>query len=338
MPMITIGLIGYGYWGPNLLRNVTSRDDCTVSWCADINTNALSTIRKRYPSIKTTTDYRDILNDPTVDAVIIATPVKTHFAIGQKALRAGKDVLIEKPLADSYTHALRLVEEADKTHSILMVDHTFIYTPAIRRVKEYLTQKKLGSLLYIDSVRISLGLFQNDTNVIFDLATHDFAIYDYLLGIQPSHISAIGASHFKNTRENLAYIVAQYENNFITHNHVSWLSPVKVRTMTISGKKRMLLYDDLQPSEKLRLYDKGVTVERNPQKIKQAKFGYRSGDMLVPNIEVKEALSSVADHFIHCIETRSTPYSDGEAGARVVKLVETATQSLRKGGKVLKVK
>ena len=335
--MIKIGLIGYGYWGPNLLRNFAGRDDCAVTWCADLSSSALATVRKRYPQIQTTTDFTDILKDSSVDAVIIATPVKTHFSICRKALQAGKDVLIEKPLADSYVHAVRLVEEAHKYDRILMVDHTFIYTPAVRRVKEYLTQKKLGKLLYIDSVRISLGLFQNDTNVVFDLATHDFAIYDYLLGIQPSHISAIGVSHFKNTKENLAYIVAQYENNFITHSHVSWLSPVKVRTMTISGEKRMLVYDDLQPSEKIRLYDKGVTIERNPQKIKQARFGYRSGDMLVPNIEVQEALSNVATHFIHSIQNRTTPDSDGEAGARVVRLVETATQSLRKGGKVLRL-
>lgn len=332
---ILIGLIGYGYWGQNLLRNFIETDGCIVKMCADTNAQAVNLVVRRYPAVGTTQDYHTVIKDPAIDAVVIATPVATHFPIAKEALESGKDVWIEKPMTASYQEAVKLTDLARRKKRLIMVDHTFIYTPAVRKIKELIDKGQLGNVFYTDSVRIALGLFYQDINCIYDLACHDFSIIHYLFNKTPTQVSASGIAHFDNAQENLAYVLARYDDRFIAHVHVSWLSPVKVRSMTISGSKTMIMYNDLEPSDKIRIYDKGVVVDKDPSLVYQTRYGYRSGDMLVPHLEIKEALSAAASHFIDCIQHRTKPDSDGNTGAHVVQILEAATKSLRGGGKVV---
>jgi predicted dehydrogenase len=341
--VIGIGIIGYGYWGPNLVRNFFETPDCRVVSVSDLSRDRLAKIGPRYPTVETTTDYRDLLRDPRIDAVVVATPVSTHFTLGMEALRAGKHVLIEKPMTCDATEALKLVDEADLRKRILAVDHTFVYTPAVRKIHELVTKGDLGDIYYYDSVRVNLGLFQHDVNVIWDLAVHDLAIMDYLLPVQPVAVSATGIGHVPGEPENMAYVTLHFDSNVMAHLHVNWLSPVKVRKTLIGGSRKMVSYDDLEPSEKIRIYDKGITLkdaavtggDGNGNGKYAMLVGYRSGDLWAPQIALTEALSIEARHFVDCIANNQTPIADGRSGLRVVRMLEAATESMRASGRLI---
>jgi predicted dehydrogenase len=329
-------MIGVGYWGPNLIRNFSDLDDAQVVACSDLSQERLNKIAKRYPGVKCTTNYEEMLRDPNVDAVVIATPVSTHYPIACAALEHGKHVMIEKPLADSAYRSLDLIERAKKANRVLMVDHTFIYTSAVRKMRDLIESGELGDILYFDSIRVNLGLFQKDINVIWDLAPHDLSIMDYLLRAEPIAVSAIGASHAGNNIANIAYMTLRFPNNVIAHFHVNWLAPVKIRQTLLGCSKKMVVYDDVEPTDKIRVYDKGITVNGlngSAEKRYQALVGYRTGDVLIPKIDTTEALSRVAQEFISSINENRAPLTDGVAGYRVVRILEAAQQSLEANGR-----
>lgn len=333
--MINIGVIGYGYWGPNLVRNFAELNGSNVAAVADLDPAKLALVNKRYPAVRTTTRFQDLLEDDSIDAIAIATPVNTHFELGMAALKAGKHVWLEKPMTETSYQASKLVAEAAKRNLVLMVDHTFIYTGAIRKMAEIVRSAELGKIFYYDSIRINLGLFQRDVNVISDLAAHDFAILDYLLQEHPIAVSAGGINHFPGTPENLAYITLFYESGTIAHVNVSWLAPVKVRQILLGGSKKMIVYDDLEPSEKVRVYDSGVSFTDDPERIHEMRVGYRTGDMWAPKLSTTEALRVEGEHFVDCIQNGTTPESGGELGLRVVELIEAATSSMRGRGETV---
>ncbi|MBH8561058.1 Gfo/Idh/MocA family oxidoreductase [Nostoc sp. CENA67] len=335
--MINIGVIGYGYWGPNLVRNFAEIPTAQVTKVSDFKPELLAKAQARYPTIQVTTDSRDIFKDPKIDAVVIATPVSTHFDLALAALQAGKHVLVEKPMTTSSEQAKRLIEEAEKRNLVLMVDHTFVYTGAVRKMHELITSKRLGDIYYYDSVRVNLGLFQHDVNVIWDLAVHDLSIMNYLLPSQPYAVSATGISHVPGEPENIAYLTLFFESNLIAHIHVNWLAPVKVRRTLIGGSQKMIVYDDLEPSEKVKIYDKGITVNGNSESVYQMLIGYRTGDMWSPQLDMTEALRTEGLHFINCIEQGSRPITDGEAGLRIVRILEAATESMRQRGQLVEL-
>ena len=333
--MINIGIIGYGYWGPNLVRNFAEMSRAKVVAVADLDSAKLEVLQRRYPAITTTTDFQDLLIDPTIDAIAVATPVSTHFEFGMAALKAGKHLWIEKPMTETSLQARKLVDEAERRQRVLYVDHTFIYTGAVRKMGEIIKTGKLGRVFYYDSVRVNLGLFQRDVSVIADLAVHDFSILDYLLGEHPIAVSASGTNHFPGTPANLAYITLFYSSGTIAHTNVSWLAPVKVRQILVGGSKKMIIYDDLQPDEKIKVYDKGVSFTDDPQQIHDMRVGYRTGDMTAPKLAVTEALRVGGEHFIDCIENSKVPETDGRLGLRVVELIEAATSSMRGKGETV---
>lgn len=336
--MISIGIIGYGYWGPNLVRNFAETPGAAVAGVADLDTAKLELVQRRFPAIKTTTDFRDLIADPSIDAIAVATPVSSHFELGMAALKAGKHLWVEKPMTETSYQAQKLVDEAERRGRVLIVDHTFIYTGAVRKMGDIIKSEELGRIYYYDSTRVNLGLFQRDVSVISDLAVHDFTILDYLLGEHPVAVSASGINHFPGTPENLAFITLFYDSGTIAHTNVSWLAPVKVRQILIGGSKKMIVYDDLQPSEKIKVYDKGVSFTDDPQKILEMRVGYRTGDMWAPNLAVTEALRIESEHFIDCIEHSKVPETDGRLGVRVVELIEAATSSMRGKGETLYIK
>lgn len=333
--MVKIGVIGYGYWGPNLVRNFAESTFAEVAAVADLDSNKLALVARRYPTIKTTTDFQDLLRDPEIDAIAVATPVSTHFELGMAALKAGKHLWLEKPMAETSLQARKLLDEAQKRNRILLVDHTFIYTGAVRKMAELIRAGELGRIYYYDSIRVNLGLFQRDVNVISDLAVHDFSILDFLLGEHPVAISASGINHFPGTPENLAYITLFYDSGTIAHTNVSWLAPVKVRQILVGGSKKMITYDDLEPSEKVRIYDKGISFTDDPKQIYEMRVGYRTGDMWAPKLEATEALRTEGEHFVDCIVNGKNPESDGGLGLRVVELIEAATSSMRGRGETV---
>src|SRR4051812_3280021 len=332
-----IGVIGYGYWGPNLVRNFSETSSGTVAAVADLDPRKLAQLNKRYPAVKAVTDFQEVLRDPTIDAVAIATPVRTHFELGMAALKAGKHVWLEKPMTETSLQARKLVDEARRREKVLFVDHTFIYTGAVRKMADIIRSGDLGRVYYYDSTRVNLGLFQRDVSVISDLAVHDFSILDHLLGEHPTAVSASGINHFPGTPENLAYITLFYESGTIAHVNVSWLAPVKVRNILVGGSKKMITYDDLEPSEKVKIYDKGVSFTDDPAKIHEMRVGYRTGDMWAPKLDASEALRVEGEHFVDCIEQKKTSLTDGRLGLRVVELIEAATSSMRGRGETVYV-
>ncbi len=334
---INIGVIGYGYWGPNLVRNFVETPGAQVRTVSDFKPELLAKVQARYPTVQVTTDCQDIFSDPKIDAVAIATPVSTHFDLALAALQAGKHVLVEKPMTVSSEQAMRLIEEAEKRNLVLMVDHTFVYTGAVRKMRDLVVTNVIGDIYYYDSVRVNLGLFQHDVNVIWDLAVHDLSIMDYILPSQPYAVSATGMSHVPGEPENIAYLTLFFEGNLIAHIHVNWLAPVKVRRTLIGGSQRMIVYDDLEPSEKVKIYDKGITVNGNAESLYQMLIGYRAGDMWAPHLEVTEALRTEGLHFINCIEKGDRPITDGQAGLRVVRILEAATQSIKQHGQLVEL-
>ena len=335
--MVRIGVIGYGYWGPNLVRNFTETPGAMVAAVSDLDSKMLALVNKRFPSVRTTTDFRDLLNDPQIDAIAVATPVHTHFDLGLAALKAGKHLWIEKPMTETSHQARLLTEEADRSELVLLVDHTFVYTGAVAKMGEVIRNGDLGDIYYYDSIRINLGLFQRDVSVISDLAVHDFSILDYLLDEHPVAVSASGTNHFPGTPENLAYVTLFYDSGTIAHANVSWLAPVKVRQILVGGSKKMITYDDLEPSEKVRVYDKGVSFTDDPQKIHEMRVGYRTGDMWAPRLSVTEALRAEGEHFVDCIVNKKTPQTDGQLGLRVVELIEAANRSMRHKGEMVDI-
>ena len=335
--MIKVGVIGYGYWGPNPVRNFMDAPGSTVVAVCDLRTERLAQLRIRYPSIQTVSDPNLLFNDPSVDAIVIATPVSSHFELAMAALRADKHVLVEKPLAANSEQGMQLIDEAARRRRVLMVDHTFVYTAAVRKIRELLTANALGDIYYYDAVRVNLGLFQHDVNVIWDLAIHDLSIMDYVLPAKATAVSATGISHISGQPENVAYMTLFFDNRMIAHVHVNWLTPVKVRHTLIGGSEKMILYDDLEPSEKVKIYDKGVTISQSPEAVYEMLVSYRSGDMWAPRLDATEALQTEALHFIDCLENGNKPETDGQAGLRLVRTVEAAEKSLRAKGQLVEI-
>jgi predicted dehydrogenase len=335
--MINVGVIGYGYWGPNLVRNFVEAPGSRVVAVSDLQDERLAKVQARYPQIGTTTKHRELLDNPTIDAIVIATPVSTHFDLAMQALRSGKHVLVEKPLAATSEQGERLVEEAARCKRVLMADHTFVYTGAVRKIKELVQGERLGQIYYYDSVRVNLGLFQHDVNVLWDLAAHDLSIMDYVLDEPPCAVSAIGTAHVPGQPRNMAYLTCLFSGSLIAHFHVNWLAPVKIRHTLIGGERQMIVYDDLEPSEKIKVYDRGITLNDGAEGRYQLLVGYRSGDMWAPQLSTAEALGVMARHFLECIEQDRQPLTNGHVGLRVVQMLEAATQSIMKRGRLVEL-
>ncbi len=333
--MIRIGVIGYGYWGPNLVRNFSEVAGCQIAAVCDARADRQAAVSRRYPSVRVTGDYRTILADPSIDAVAIATPVDTHFPLALEALCAGKHVWVEKPMTSTSEEARRLIDEAHRRRLVLHVDHTFLYTGAVRKIQELIAADDIGRVYYYDSIRVNLGLFQRDVNVIWDLAVHDISIMDAVMPLRPCAISATGTSHVPGAPENIAYLTMFFDGSTIGHVHVSWLAPVKVRRTLIGGSRKMIVYDDLETIEKVRVYDKGLRLGESSDARYQMLVGYRTGDMWSPHLDVTEALQTEAAHFVDCIDHQRASQSDGEAGLRVVRILEAASQSMAGRGRIV---
>ena len=333
--MIRIGVIGYGYWGPNLVRNCMEAKGSQVVCVSDLREDRLALVSTRYPRVKTTRVVSQLIDDPAIDAVAIATPVSTHYELALRALQEGKHVLVEKPLASDTNQVQHLIDVAQKRNRVLMVDHTFVYTGAVRKIRELVDNGGLGEIYYYDSVRVNLGLFQHDVNVLWDLAVHDLSIMDYVLPFRPCAVSATGLSHVPGGTENIAYLTLFFSGSQIAHIHVNWLAPVKLRRTLIGASRKMIVYDDLDQSEKIKVYDKGITLNshQNPEKLYEMLVGYRTGDMLAPNIEGTEALRHEIDHFLCCIEQGTEPETGGGAGLRVIEILQAASQSMAQRGR-----
>jgi len=338
--MIGVAVVGYGYWGPNLVRNFCEVPGARLVSVCDQRKERLAAVQTRYPAVSVTDDYNGVLADPNVHAVAIATPVSSHFRLAMSALMAGKHVLVEKPMTATVEEGRQLVAEAARRNLVLGVDHTFIHTGAVRKMRD-LVADGLGEMYYYDSVRVNLGLFQHDVSVLWDLAVHDLSIMDYVLPARPVAVSATGVSHVVGEPENIAYLNLFFESNLIAHIHVNWLAPVKVRRTLIGGSSKMIVYDDIEPSEKIKVYDRGITLNGNPQKngekVYQMLVGYRTGDMWAPQLDTTEALGLELRQFIDCIGSGTAPYADGNAGLRVVRILEAASQSLAQRGRVIEL-
>ncbi len=334
--MVNIAVVGFGYWGPNLVRNFQESENTRVVACCDKNPDRLKQVKTKYPSIETLSDFDDVVKNAQVDAVVIATPVGTHYEFARKAFENGKHVLVEKPVTASVAEAEKLVELAEKTGLTFMVDHTFIYTGAVRKMKEIIDAGSLGDLYYFDSVRINLGLIQRDVNVLWDLAPHDIAILDHLVKEKPVSVSASGACHVGNGLEDVAYLTVHFASGLIAHFHNNWLSPVKVRTMLIGGSKKTIHYDDMEVSEKVKIYERGIDVS-TPEGVRDVLVSYRLGDMWAPRLDTCEALRLVATEFAECIESGRSPVTDGISGLNVVKILEASEMSIKHGGKEVKL-
>jgi len=331
--MINVGVIGYGYWGPNIVRNLHGLDSTRVEAVCDKSEAALAKVRKAFPGVKTCTDPEEILTSPTIDAVAVITPVWTHYGLAKKALENGKHVFVEKPFTSSSAQAEELIELAERKHLTIMVDHTFLFTGAVKKIRELTESGALGDLYYYDSLRVNLGLFQHDVSVIWDLAPHDLSIMDHLIKREPEAIVATGEKHL-NGVEDVAYMTIYFPNSVIAHINVNWLSPVKIRTTLIGGQKKMVVWNDLVADEKIRVYDKGVQFKTG-EGLHDVLVSYRTGDMWAPQIEQLEALRVELDYFADCIMTRQTPFNDGHAGLRVVRMLEAAEHSIQKRGELI---
>ncbi|MEO8403085.1 MAG: Gfo/Idh/MocA family oxidoreductase [Chitinophagaceae bacterium] len=337
MGNITVGVIGYGYWGPNIVRNFFSTNNCTVKAVADGRPERLATLSKIFPTIKGIANGDDIINDPEIDAVVIATPVFTHFALAKKALLNGKHVLIEKPMTSTVAESEELINLAEQKGLTIMADHTFLYTGAVQKMKELIDTKIVGQPHYFDSTRINLGLFQPDVNVLWDLAPHDISILTYLITEMPASINATGISHTRNNIENIAYMTVNYNSDFIAHFNCSWSSPVKVRHTLIGGDNKMIVYNDLEPSEKVRVYDTGYNHKTDEDK-NRIMVDYRTGDVFIPKLSSKEALAGMADDFVQSVIQKRQPLANAQLGMQVVKILEASQQSIKSNGKEIKIK
>lgn len=336
MNKLSVGIIGYGYWGPNLVRNFSSCPLTEVAAVCDANPARLDAFRRNYGHIQAVRTVDELLELP-IQAVAIATPVSTHFPLAQRCLNAGKHVWVEKPLAASATEARAMIDLAERCQRVLMVDHTYLFTNAVRRIKELIEYDELGDLYYVDSVRINLGLFQHDVNVIWDLAPHDLSIVDHILGTDARSISAWGCAHTSSDIEDIAYVNVDYGDRLMASFHVNWLSPVKVRQMIFAGSRKSLIFNELNTTEPIKIYDRGIELgESSEEERRRLMVSYRSGDVWSPHIEPGEALQSAVVHFAECIRDGKRPLSDGQLGLRVVRMLESATRSIRaQGGRVV---
>lgn len=330
--MIKCAIIGYGYWGPNLVRNFAATPNTLVHTVADLRPERLALVSKAYPSIQVTSDIDSLWSNPEIDAVIIATPVFTHFELARKALKVGKHVLLEKPMTDTVVHAEELIALSKEHGKVLMVDHTFLYTSAVHKMKSLIDTGELGAVKYFDSTRINLGLIQQDVNVLWDLAPHDISILDYLIAESPTSVQATGISHIHNGIENIAYLTVKYAHDFIAHFHCSWSSPVKIRTMLLGGDKKMVVFNDMEPTEKIRIYDTAHTVSSDEEK-QRVLVDYRIGDVFMPKLEMKEALGGMARDFINAITTGSKPIASYESGINTIRILEAAQISIKEQGR-----
>jgi predicted dehydrogenase len=333
--VLRVGVIGYGYWGPNIVRNFQGHEKADVVAVCDKNPKSLSRVRRAHPEVPVTSDLMEVLTSTQVDVVAVVTPVWTHFELAKLALENGKHVFVEKPFTSTAAQAEQLIELAERKNLKIMVDHTFLFTGAVKRIKQFVDDGTLGALYYYDSTRVNLGLFQHDCNVIWDLAPHDLSIMDYLITSHPEAIVATGANHL-NGHADVAFLTIYYPNNLIAHINVNWLSPVKVRTTLLGGEKKMLVWNDLEADEKVKLYDRGVQM-MSGEAVYQQLVSYRTGDMWSPNIEQIEALKVEASYFIDCIRSDKRPFNDGKAGLRIVRMLEAADESLKHKGKVVKL-
>ena len=329
--MIGIGVIGYGYWGPNLVRNFMASDLTDVRIIADSSADRLARAKALYPGVRTATSAGEVMDSPDVDAVAIATPVDTHFDLAMQALRSGKHVLVEKPIASTSDQARRLIDEADARGLTLLVDHTFIYTGAVRKMHELVRSEHFGNVRYYDSTRVNLGLFQHDVNVLWDLAVHDLSIMAYVLEETPVAVSAVGHSHAPGQPEYAAFLTAFF-GDMIGHINVNWLSPVKIRRTLVGGASQMIVYDDLETSEKVKLYDKGITISHTPEDVHRMLISYRTGDLWSPKVDGTEALAVEIEHFAACIQGREKPLSGGREGLDIVRILEASDRSMRDRG------
>ena len=348
--MLKLGVVGYGYWGPNVVRNFSSQPDCRVVAICDKNPHAVALALSRHPAVHATSNADEVMSSPEIDAVAVVTPVSTHYQLARKALENGKHVFVEKPFTATSAQAEELIELAERKNLQIMVDHTFLFNGAVRKIKELIDGGTLGSLYYYDSTRVNLGLFQHDVNVIWDLAPHDLSIMDHLIGLEPELVVATGGAHL-NGLADMAYVTLHFPKNIIAHLNLNWLSPVKVRTTLVGGERKMLVWNDLEPSEKVKVYDKGIQVTDNHdesrqrlkelveskvfevgagQTIRDLLVSYRSGDMWAPQVDQTEALQLEARYFLDCVTSGEKPVNDGRAGLRVVRMLEAADQSLKR--------
>lgn len=336
---LKVAVIGFGYWGPNLVRNFNAQSNADILYVVDARQERLDIVQKNYPAVQTTTDVETAIMDPKTDAVVIATPVYTHFKLAKMALEAGKHVLIEKPMVATSAEAVKLANIAEQKGLVVMVDHTFLYTGAVQKIKSIIDTGLVGKLQYIDSTRINLGLFQPDVNVLWDLAPHDISILNYLCTDKPYSLQATGISHTNNGIENIAFLTLNYESNMIAHFNCSWTSPVKIRKFLIGGDKKMIVFDDTEPTEKIRVYDTSYhyTEKRSDEDKRRVLVDYRVGDIHIPKVPMKEALSGVAADFISAILHQTTPISDYISGINVIKVLEASQESIKNGGKEVRV-
>jgi predicted dehydrogenase len=334
--MINVGVIGYGYWGPNVARNFHATPGVKLISISDLSEKRLAVAQLQYPFIKGLKDPQQLINSNDVDAVAIVTPVFAHYELARDALLAGKHIFVEKPFTTTSAQARELIDIAAKKNLKIMVDHTFLFTGAVRKIKQVIDSGELGRLLFYDSVRVNLGLFQHDVNVVWDLAPHDLSIMDYVIPNKAVALTARGSVHFEGGYEDIAYVCVEFEGNgFIAHFHVNWLSPVKIRQTLISGDKKMLVWDDLDPDEKVKIYDRGVDVKSangGKNGIHELLVSYRSGDVYIPKLDNVEALKAEAQYFVDCVEKNQEPFNNGQAGLQVVRLLEAADESIKHGG------
>ena len=333
--MLRMGVVGYGYWGPNIVRNLRSLEGCQVAGVCDQSPAAVKRIKQAHPDLNVTTNCSELLESKEIDAVAVVTPVCTHFDLAKAALQNGKHVFVEKPFTATVRQAEELVELAERKNLKIMVDHTFLFTGAVRKIRELIDEGVLGDLYYYDSTRVNLGLFQHDVSVIWDLAPHDLSIMSFLIPEEPEAVVATGQSHL-NGLVDVAFLTVYFPGNTIAHINVNWLSPVKVRTTLLGGEKKMLVWNDLEADEKLKIYDKGAQIS-NGQGLYDLMVSYRSGDMWAPKVEQTEALKLELGHFVDCVLKDRTPLNDGMAGLRVVKLLEAADRSLKERGRAVQI-
>ena len=333
--MLRMGVVGYGYWGPNIVRNLRSLEGCQVAGVCDQSPAAVRRIKQAHPDLNVTSNCSELLESKEIDAVAVVTPVCTHFDLAKAALQNGKHVFVEKPFTATVRQAEELVELAERKNLKIMVDHTFLFTGAVRKIRELIDEGVLGDLYYYDSTRVNLGLFQHDVSVIWDLAPHDLSIMSFLIPEEPEAVVATGQSHL-NGLVDVAFLTVYFPGNTIAHINVNWLSPVKVRTTLLGGEKKMLVWNDLEADEKLKIYDKGAQIS-NGQGLYDLMVSYRSGDMWAPKVEQTEALKVELGHFVDCVLQDRTPLNDGIAGLRVVKLLEAADRSLKERGRAVQI-
>lgn len=333
---LNIGVIGYGYWGPNIVRNFYSFQNVNVEFICDVNHSSLKKAQHDFPFIKTTNNPNVIFSSKKINAVAIVTPLSSHYQLAKKALISGKHIFVEKPFVSNSSQAKELLEISEKRKLIIMVDHTFLFTGSVRKIKELINKNIIGKLYYYDSTRVNLGLFQNDTNVLWDLAPHDFSIMDYLIKEKPTGVVATGKDHFERKLEDIAFVTVFFENNIIAHFNFNWLSPVKIRSVLIGGSKKMVVWNDLESNEKIKIYDKGIKI-RNKKNVYNTLVDYRIGDILMPKIDMTEALKVELEYFTDCVLNLKKPINDGYQGLRIIKLLEATHSSLKKQGQFTKI-